>query len=100
MKSRQAAPRLSESPLGTDQDKSPQSSTAGPFDIRVFRNVEVFLQQLDTYPQQTTRTAFQTSHWLATWYRTVGESIGEPVLIDVFDRRSDTLVAALALIRR
>lgn len=97
MKSFQATSHFSESPLGT---KSPQSSTAGPFSIRVFSNVEVFLEHLDTYPQQTSRTAFQTSHWLATWYRTIGENIGEPILIDVFDRRSDTLVAALALIRR
>lgn len=100
MKSLQATSHFSESPLGTNQDKSPQSSTAGPFSTRVFSNVEVFLDHLDTYPQWTSRTAFQTSHWLATWYRTIGYNIGEPILIDVFDRRSDTLVAALALIRR
>jgi CelD/BcsL family acetyltransferase involved in cellulose biosynthesis len=100
MKSLQAASHFSESPLGTNQDRSPQSSTAGPFSIRVFSNVEVFLDHLDAYPQQTSRTAFQTSHWLATWYRTIGDNIGEPILIDVLDRRSDALAVALALIRR
>jgi CelD/BcsL family acetyltransferase involved in cellulose biosynthesis len=100
MKSLQATSHFSESPLGTNQDKSPQPSTAGPFSIRVFSNVEVFLEQLDTYPHETSRTAFQTSHWLATWYRIIGDNIGEPILIDVLDRRSNTLVAALALIRR
>jgi CelD/BcsL family acetyltransferase involved in cellulose biosynthesis len=100
MNSRQAPSHLSERPLGISEYASPQFSTAGPFNIRVFRNVGVFLQHLDSYPHQTSCTAFQTSHWLATWYRTIGVVIGEPVLIDVFDRRSDTLVAALALIRR
>jgi CelD/BcsL family acetyltransferase involved in cellulose biosynthesis len=100
MNSSQASSHVSESQLGTSQHKSPRSSLAGPFDIRVFRNVEVFLQHLDTCPQQTSRTAFQTSHWLATWYRTIGTNVGEPVLIDVFDRRSDARVAALPLIRR
>jgi CelD/BcsL family acetyltransferase involved in cellulose biosynthesis len=70
------------------------------FDIHVDRNADAFLKRLDACQQLTAATAFQTRHWLGTWYHTIGARIGEPVLIAVVDRDSRALVAALPLVRR
>jgi CelD/BcsL family acetyltransferase involved in cellulose biosynthesis len=70
------------------------------FDIHVDRNADAFLKRLDACQQLTAATAFQTRHWLGTWYHTIGARIGEPVLIAVIDRDSRALVAALPLVRR
>jgi CelD/BcsL family acetyltransferase involved in cellulose biosynthesis len=42
-------------------------------------------------------TPFQSGRWLESWYRTVGRSGGEPILLTVRDRRTQRLVAMLPL---
>lgn len=45
-------------------------------------------------------TAFQTGCWLEAWYSTIGRALGDPILVTVLDRRTDSLAAVLPLVRR
>ena len=51
----------------------------------------------DALAADAAMTPFQSGRWLESWYRTVGRSGGEPILLTVRHRRTQRLVAMLPL---
>ncbi|MBV9404269.1 MAG: GNAT family N-acetyltransferase [Acidobacteriaceae bacterium] len=72
---------------------------ASRFDIHLERNLDAFLDRLDSC-KELAATAFQTPAWLKAWYRTLGTSLGDPLLVTVVDQKTRALVVALPLICR
>jgi CelD/BcsL family acetyltransferase involved in cellulose biosynthesis len=74
------------------------SRTDTRYQVRVDRGFDVsrWRELADKY----SATAFQSAHWLETWYATFGRHAADPLLVTITDRKDGALAAALALVRR
>jgi CelD/BcsL family acetyltransferase involved in cellulose biosynthesis len=97
-RSQTVLPHPAEIPAG--QVMVPISNGLDRFEIRVAADADGFLRGLAAQAEHTARTAFQSDCWLGTWCRTIGINAGTPLLVEIRDRRSNTLVAALPLLSR
>jgi CelD/BcsL family acetyltransferase involved in cellulose biosynthesis len=70
------------------------------YELRTDRDPCVISQRLSERQQEFAATPFQTSQWLATWYNTLGQTGGEPLVLTVIDRETHEVAAIFPLFRR
>jgi CelD/BcsL family acetyltransferase involved in cellulose biosynthesis len=68
------------------------------FLVLVDNNASGMASRWDALADGAAMTPFQSGRWLESWYSTVGQSGGEPILLTVRDRLSQRLVAMLPLL--
>lgn len=92
--------------LATNDQLAPRASTlvaraapASRFEVVAERREDDIARRVAGAARQTS-TVFQGESWLRSWYATIGRTVGTPLLVSAFDRRSSELAAMLPLVIR